>query len=242
MIVANVRQRLGRDDAQLAMRLIARGSDTELHRAEQALRDEGIDALLDHPRLVSALLEAPQGAHASLALFTYVIVRHALRRAGEHDRTIADYVAAVVLEFGMRDRAQRVAEADDEIYRTAAELLGDVDGPDPRRTLLVRAHLGNYSLWLSGVFPDWIEHRRWRRGGPDLEYFEEIGRRGYRLAAAHRLAEEHGLHQLYAAAADRFEVLRVALNDVSDRLLFPHHHSPERLMRQVRSAAFVRRG
>ena len=96
---------------------------------------------------------------------------------------------------------------------------------------------GNASaLWLSGVFPDLIESRRWRRGGPDLDYVEEMGRRGFRLAADHRLAAEHGLAPLYSTAAARFPLLRRALNDVSDRLLFPHVHSPEKLMRQVRSA------
>ena len=42
---------------------------------------------------------------------------------------------------------------------------------------------------------------------------------------------------LYAAASERFPLLRTALNAVSDRLLFPDRHSPERLMRQVRDEA-----
>jgi hypothetical protein len=109
-----------------------------------------------------------------------------------------------------------------------------VDDSDGRRSFLVRTHLGNYSLWLSGIFPDYIEHRRWRRGGPDLEYYEEMGRRGFQLAADHRLAGEHGLSGLYATAAARFGVLRSALNAVSDSLFFPAVNSPERLMRQVR--------
>ena len=234
MIVANLRRTLDRDDAQLALRLVARGSDTELDALERMLREEGIDAILDDPRLLDALLEAPRGRHASLALFTYVIVRHALRRLGESDRVIADYLASVVVEFAERGRAWRVSAADDEVYTTLARLLEDADGPDPRRTLLVRAHLGNYALWLSGLFPDRVEQLRWRRGGPDLDYYEEMGRRGFRMAADHRLAAEYGLATLFAAAADRFAVLRVALSAVSDTLLFPHRHSPERLMRQVR--------
>ncbi len=240
MIVANLRRTLDRDDAQLALRLVARGSDSELDALERVLREEGIDAILDDPRLLDALLEAPRGRHASLALFTYVIVRHALRRLGESDRVIADYLASVVVEFAGRGRAWRVSPADDEVYTTLARLLEDADGPDPRRTLLVRAHLGNYALWLSGLFPDHVEHRRWRRGGPDLDYYEELGRRGYRLAADHRLAEEQGLAMLFAAAADRFALMRHALNEVSDRLLFPHVQSPERLMRQVRSGMRLR--
>ena len=235
MILANVRSQLGRDDAQLALRLLARGSGTEHERAEERLRDEGIDAVLDDPRLLAALLEAPQGAHASLPLFTYVVVRHAMRQAGEPDRQLADYVASIVMHFGMRDRAQRIGDADDQVYETLAALNAELETADAQRAFLVRAHLGNYALWQSGLFPDRIEHRRWRRGGPDLDYYEALGRRGFRLAADHRLAMEHGLATLYATAADRFGLLRVALNSLSDSLLFPGFHSPEKLMRQVRS-------
>ena len=234
MIVANVRASLGREDAQLALRLLARRSPSDLESAEAQLRDNGIDALLDDPRLLGALLEDPLGARASLPLFSYVVMRHALKQVGETDRVLADYTAAILLHFGLRDRAARVGEADDEEYDTLAALLDAADGPDARRNFLVRAHLGNYALWLSGLFPDWIEHRRWRRGGPDIDYYEDLGRRGFQLAADHRLAHEHGLSALYQEAAQRFGRLRMALNVVSDSLLFPHHHTPERLMRQVR--------
>lgn len=241
MIQATVRHHLTRDDAQLVARLIARDSGTPLEEIERTLADQGIDAVLDDPRLPTALLRAGQGAWASLPLFSYVMVRHALRRLGEDDRRLADYVAAVLMHFGMRDNAHRVSAADDQVYDSLASLLADVDDPDGRRSFLVRTHLGNYALWLSGLFPDYIEHRKWRRGGPDLGYYEEMGRKGYQLAAGHRLADDHGLATLFATAAERFGLLRAALNDVSDALLFPNHYSPERLMRQVTSEARWRR-
>jgi hypothetical protein len=50
------------------------------------------------------------------------------------------------------------------------------------------------------------------------------------------LANTYGLDGLFNAMAERFGVLRVALNRVSDRLLFPQVNTPERLMRQVRDA------
>jgi hypothetical protein len=172
--------------------------------------------------------------NASLPLFCYVVVRHALQSVGETDRSIADYVSSILIHFGTRDRAHRVSEADDEVYDTLTALLEDVDGPDVRRNFLVRQHLGNYALWLSGLYPDWIEQRRWRRGGPDLDYYEELGRRGFQLAADHRFAHENGLDALFREVSERFAVLRVALNGVSDQLLFPNVNSPERLMRQVK--------
>lgn len=241
MIRADTRHQLTRDDAQLVARLIARDSGAELSLVERTLADHGIDAVLDDPRLPAALLRSRQGACASLPLFAYVMVRHALRRLGEEDRLLADYLAALMLHFGLRDRAWRVGEADDQVYTTLADLFADVDDPDGRRSFLVRTHLGNYALWVSGFFPDYIEHRRWRKGGPDLDYFETMGRRGFQLAADHRLAENHGMATLYATAAERFGLLRAALNDVSDALLFPDRHSPDRLMRQVTNEARWRR-
>ena len=234
MIVANVRSRLTREDAHLALALLAQGGNATAEKGEATLRDFGIDSLLDDPLLLKALIGSRLGAHASLPLFLYVVARHALLQSGEGDAILADYAASILLHFGLRDRALRVGDADDQTYDTLAALVGEVDGPDARRTLLVRAHLGNYALWLAGLFPDYIEHRRWRRGGPDLDYYDALGQRGFRLASEHRLANEQGMSPLFALAADRFPVMRVALNLVSDTLFFPNISSPERLMRQVR--------
>lgn len=233
MSAFTARQSLTRDDAQFAVRCLTRaGLDQE--EVESRLRENGLDALLDDPLLLDALLSTPHGAHASLPLFTYVTVRSALRQVGEENVALADMVAGTVLRFAVRDRAQRIADVDDEVYVALTDLLRDVNCADRRRAFMVRLHLGNYALWLSGLFPDHIEHRRWRRGGPNLEYYEDMGARGFRMAASHRLAEEYGLAAVLASAADRFSTLRTALNAVSDRLLFPGLQTPERLMRQVR--------
>jgi hypothetical protein len=161
------------------------------------------------------------------------MVRHSLLRAGERDRTVSDYLAAVLLAFGARGRSERVSETDDEMYDSLAALLDDVNDRDARRAFLVRVHLGNQALWIAGLFPDYVEQRKWRRGGPDLGYFEELGKRGFELAAEHRIAEQYGMAELYASIAARFGLLRVALNSLSDTLLFPNVNTPERLMRQV---------
>ncbi len=235
MIQPDTRRRMTRDDAQLAIRLLARASGHEEERAlQERLANEGINAVLDHPRLPEALLHEPLAALASLPLLTYVMVRTVLCRLGEDDRVISDYTAAVVLAFGQRGRAERCDETDDEIYDTLAAMLRDAESADARRSYLVRAHLGNYALWLSGLFADHIEHRRWRRGGPHLEYYEEMGRLGFSMAARHPSAREQGMADLYATIAERFVTLRLALTAFSDALLFPNVNTPERLMRRVR--------
>ncbi len=237
MILANARHLLTREDAQLAVRLVATESRADVGDVQQRLVDDGIDGILDDHHLPRALLRCSFGAYASLPLFLYVMVRHALLRAGETDRALSDYLAAVVLAFNARGRSERISDADDELYDSLASLLEDVNDGDPRRAFLVRVHLGNHALWFSGLFPDNIEHRRWRRGGPDLAYFEELGKRGFELAAEHRMAEQYGMAGVYTAIAARFGLLRVALNTMSDALLFPRVYTPERLMRQVADEA-----
>lgn len=237
MILADVRSSLTRQDVALALSLLEQQGAETRQRGEHALRERGLDALLDDPALLPALVGTARGREASLALFSYVLVRHALLQAGEGDRVLADYAASVLLHFGLRDRAKRIHAADDETYDTLASLLEDAERSEPRRAFLVRAHLGNYALWMSGMFPDHIAHRVQRRGGPPLSYFEEMGRRGFQMAAEHRLAKEHGVAMLFALAAERFPVLRIALNRISDALLFPNHHTPDRLMRQVQDDA-----
>ena len=168
-------------------------------------------------------------------------MRQALAAVDEHDHALADYVADICIHFADGGRAERIAEHDDQTYDTLASLVAEVDSADPSRSFLVRQQLGNYALWLSGFFPDRIELRRWRRGAPGIEYYDALGRKGFALAAEHRLANAHGLRSVFEQAAERFVKLRVALNRVSDTLLFPDRSSPERLMRQVSDEARWRR-
>ena len=58
----------------------------------------------------------------------------------------------------------------------ATDIVADLESTGVDRRFKVMVHLGNYALWLSGLYPDYIESRRWRRGGPDLEYFEDLVR------------------------------------------------------------------
>jgi hypothetical protein len=141
------------------------------------------------------------------------------------------------VHFALRDNAHRIGAADDQVYDTVASLLADVDHGDPTRRFFVRAHLGNYALWLGGMFPDHVEARRFRRGGPDLEYYDEMGQRGFALAAQHRMSQQYGMTAVFEAAAERFPRIRAALNSVSDRFLFPGRESADRLMRQVSAEA-----
>lgn len=232
MLLGAVRPGLTRNDAQLVIRLLAREGRGDESQLEERLANDGLDALLDDPFLAAALLRQDQAAFASLPLFLYVLVRRALIEDRETDRSVADFVASILLHFGMQRRALRIREHDEVEYDSLASLAMDAESGDPYRAFLARAHMGNLSLWLAGIFPDHIT-ARYRRGGPDLGYYEEMGRRGYLMAAQHRLAAQYGAAALLETVAERFPRLRSSLNRLSDNVVFRDRHSVDRLLRQV---------
>jgi hypothetical protein len=233
MIRANTRGRLTSADLQLVILLLSRGSAHRRAYLERRLAAEGPDPLLDSPELLERLLTVRTMLVPSEALFYFVVVRHALSRAGVDDRELADYLAALLLEFGQRDRAWRVDWNDDQRHRYLVDILVDLESSAGDRQFRVMLHLGNYALWLAGLFPDYIAARHLRKGGPTVTYYDALGRRGFGMASDHSLATEYGLEALLRTAAERFPSLRSALNGVSDRLLFPGAQTPDRILRDL---------
>jgi hypothetical protein len=148
----------------------------------------GIDAILDDPRLPPALLRNPRGGR-----FVYPVrLRDDPSRRDRRGKrsALADYVTSIVINFGIRGR-HRISPTDDEIYDAVVDLCEDLDDPTPGGASRCK-HTSGTTRWLSGLFPDYIEQRRWRRGGPTSEILTRDGPPRLQLAADHRLAEEHG--------------------------------------------------
>ena len=221
MVLANVRGRLKAADLQLVVLVLSRGSAARRAALERRLAREGPDALLDAPDLPERLHAVRTILVPSEVLFFYVIVRHALRQAGVPDPDLADYLAALLIEFGRRERAYRVDWNDDHHHRYLVDILADLEATQGERRFRVMAHLGNYALWLSGVFPQYIAARRIRRGGPDFDYYDALGRRGYAMASDHALADHYRLDGVFRTAVERYSTVRGALNELSERVFFP---------------------
>lgn len=177
------------------------------------------DLILDDEQLFRAVVENRGCLTLSSHFYFYILVRNVFRKSGVEDRMVADYVAEVLAEYSSMERSQCRVPGQAEPLNYFFEMLMALRDANERNGFELRAHIGNYALFFSGVFPDRIRVRAEKRGFPDLGYFEGIGRSSFRVASDHRLAQRYELTEVFGTLAERFTTTRAALNDLSERLL-----------------------
>src|SRR5438477_6257900 len=177
------------------------------------------DLILDDEALLRALLESRGCLRVSTHFYFYILVRHVFDRSGISERGVADYVAEVLAEYSRAERMECKVKGQPKSLDYFFEMLGALQTADDMTSFYIRAHIGNYSLFFSGIFPDRIRFRAELRGFPDLRYYEELGRSNYRVASDHRLARKYDLDGIFNTLAERFQTTRLALNDLGERLI-----------------------
>lgn len=218
MIRANCRERFTASDFDFVVRTLAR-SQTDCVSLVELLSDHATrDAVLDSPRLVDSILCHAGHLSISSQFYFYVLARHVLQQAGINDRKLCDYVASLLETFSRISGMQAPHLADERGCQYISDMLIALTKASPEQAFLLRAHVGNYSLFISGIFHENTQRRR-LRGGPDLNFYEQIGRANYQMVASHATARRCELSDVYEELADRFREVRLALNRLSDQLL-----------------------
>jgi hypothetical protein len=220
MIKANCRERFTADDFDFIVRTLAR-TERDSNTLVDLLTDaEARDALLDDPRLFATVLEHGAPLSISPQLYFYLLVRHVLKETGLNDRLVSDYVASLLERFSDMKRLRSPGSENDESrpVEYVSDMLVALQKASPQLRFLIRAHMGNYALFITGIFREKVQSRS-QRGAPDLSFYEDVGRASFRAAAKHDVARSWELTGVYEALADDFRGVRLALNRLSDSML-----------------------
>lgn len=218
VIQANCRVEFAAEDIDFILSILGSRIGTAECLVKLLSDEESRDLILDDDALFHALLDRGGCLRVSTQFYFYILVRQVFRRSQIQDRQVADYVAKVLTEFAGSERARCQLPGQGAPTDYLFEMLAAAHDADARTSFCIRAHIGNYSLFLSGVFPERIRFRSESRGYPDLNYYEGVGRAQYRLAGDHRLAQRYELADIFHTLSERFQATRLALNDISDRL------------------------
>jgi len=218
MIRANCRERFTATDFDFVVRTLARSQPDHVSLVDLLSDSETRDSVLDNPRLVEAILCNAGQLSISSQFYFYVLARHVLRQAGITDRKLCDYIASLLETFSRISGMQAPHMASEQGRQYISDMLIALTRATREQDFLLRAHVGNYSLFVSGIFHENTQ-RRSLRGAPDLKFYEQIGRTNYQMLADHETARRCELNDVYEELADRFREVRLALNQLSDQLL-----------------------
>ena len=218
MIQPNCRAQFAAEDIEFIVSVLGAKLGTAECLVKLLADEESRDLILDDEALFHALLERRGCLRVSSRFYFYILVRQVFRRSDLQDRAVADYVAEVLAEFARTERGHCMVPGQPVALDYFFEMLAALRTADDRTSFFIRVHIGNYSLFLSGVFPDRIRFRAEARGFPDLRYYEGMGRMQFRVASDHRLAHRYDLAGVLNTLSERFGTTRLALNDIADRL------------------------
>jgi hypothetical protein len=218
MVQANCRARFTAADFNFIVRTLSRSRSDQVSLVDLLSDSETRDSILDHSRLVDAILCNAGHLHISSQFYFYVLARHVLQQAGIADRKLCDYIASLLETFSRASRLQVPDKIDNRAEQYISDMLIALTRATPEQAFLLRAHIGNYSLFFSGIFHENTQ-RRSLRGGPDIDFYEQIGRTNYQMVAGHASARRCELTEVYQELASRLRDVRLALNQLSVRLL-----------------------
>ena len=226
MITPTCRERLTAADFDFIIRTLAGGGQNRSASLAELLTDSDTrDSILDSEPLFQAVLEAGATLQISPQCYFYVLLRHVLKEHKLASRETADYLASLLETFSRTERMKAPSGAGEGPQQYVGDMLLALQKAASTQSFLLRAHIGNYTLFITGVFHERVECRS-RRGGPDVEFFENIGATNYAIAAEHSMAREHSLAPIFRELGERFHDIRLALNDTAERHMHLDEPSP----------------
>ena len=160
--------------------------------------------------------------HPLRRLFAELLDRN-LVRAGVDDPRIAVYIAGVLADFVHTDNLYRIRNARGKRLEDVGEMLIEsnplLDGRSFIYERQVRKHVGDFTLFLTGLFPEYVARlpRSTMRMDALLDYLN-AGKESYRVVSAFNQFEFRDEAQLFRKLSDGFEMCVFGLSMVREDL------------------------
>jgi hypothetical protein len=170
-----------------------------------------------------------QESHPLQQFFTEVVSRNYAQDIGLRNPVLIGYVAHLLTEFCDAEQLFKIRDTADRPLSDVGEMLMESDpvyGPAPSfdRERQVRKHIGDYTLFFTGMFPESINHFRLRR--ERVENFVDwmkAGKESYYIVSKFEHFEYAKVAPLFAQLSDQFEECVFGLNRVKNELQEMQH-------------------
>jgi hypothetical protein len=163
-------------------------------------------------------------SHPLRQFFTEMVGRHYAEEIGIRDPQLIAYVAHLLTEFCDAEQLFKVHDATNRPIDDVGGMLLESDpvyGPAPSfdRERQVRKHIGDFTLFFTGMFPESLNHYRLRR--QRMESFVDwmkAGKESYYIVSKFEHFEYAKVAPLFANLSRNFEQCVYGLNRVKNEL------------------------
>lgn len=171
-----------------------------------------LDTLLDDPKLLRALGDLiPSALGISSALYFTIVLRTAAR-SEPIEPGLLDYCASLLADLAENSGNGKNFTPTQTPVHYLVDLLAELEGKPAAAQFAQRLFIGNYSLLLSGVFPEFLKDRAHRHAAPGFSWYEEMGAAQFQAAATALGPTEWGSASMLQGLAMAFHELRLFLN------------------------------
>ncbi len=192
---------------------------------DSLLSDQSVlQLILDREDFRENLLDNPCVLHISSSFYFYVVVYWELKKRNITDNRLAVHISGLLDKF---HHSQNLLSLSDQqgtrnIFPSVIDLLRDIAASPRHLAHARRISLADLMLFMTGVFHQLIEERKNRRAAPPLEFYEKVGSDQYCIVADDGLASDSDEAECFSQLGREFHQLRLALNDISDRIFHLH--------------------
>lgn len=156
--------------------------------------------------------EFPAG-HPLYRLLAGLTERNFSLHLGWRDPEVIRYVAEVLVDFVHVDRLWKIRDARGRRVEQVAELLAESDllhrADSVARERAVHKHIGDYTLFMTGLFPEYVRRLQTRRSVLSADAFLDyiqVGKRSYRIVSDHGDAARGEPAPLFRKLSENFEL------------------------------------
>jgi len=163
-------------------------------------------------------------SHPLQQLFVDLVGRHYAEEIGIRDPQLISYVAHLLTEFCDAEQLFKIRSANNRPLGDVGEMLLESDpvyGPAPSfdRERQVRKHIGDFTLFFAGMFPESVNHYRLRRQRLEgLIDWMKAGKESYYIVSKFEHFEYAKVAPLFANLSRNFEECVYGLNRVKNEL------------------------
>ncbi len=154
--------------------------------------------------------------HPLRTLFRELVVHAFHNTLGVTQRQVSVYLADLLADFAHRDNLFRICNSQGKRLDQVVEMLAEADvlvnAPSFERERIVHKHIGDFTLFWAGIYPEALLHLRAPGRTDSLIDYVRQGKKSYYIVSTF----QHGPHaleaRLFRQLSDEFELCQYGLS------------------------------